>query len=128
MGPLACDDADPCTTDMCLAQGCVHLDALGFDSVTCVCQRQPLAECPSVPALITRRQNRSCKLFDHAASASSDRKAKARLRAGLRALHAAEMATLKASRKGKITGSCAAALGTQLRDAETRARNLLTSL
>ncbi len=113
---------------MCLAQGCVHLDALGFDSVTCVCQRQPVAECPSVPALITRRQTRSCKLFDHAASASNDRKAKARLRAGVRALRAAETATLKASRKGKITEGCAAALAAQLHDAEIRARNLLTSL
>jgi len=114
---------------MCLpAEGCVHLAALGFDSVTCVCERGPLPECQSVPPLIERRQARSCKLFAHAAGASDEVKAKKRLRAALRALRAAENATARAGKKGKITGGCAAALEAALGDAANRTRELLGSL
>jgi len=114
---------------MCLAtEGCVHLAALGFDSVTCVCQRGLVSECQSVPPLIERRRARSCTLFDHAASASSVRKAKRQLRAALRALRAAESATMRAGKNKKITARCVAALETALGDAASRARDLLGSL
>ena len=114
---------------MCVADaGCLHTPAAGFDSVTCVCQREEVVECPSVPALIEKRRARSCTLFDQGARASDVKKAKRRLRAALRALRVAENATVRAAKNKKITANCAVALEAAVGDAGSRARELLGSL
>jgi len=104
------------------------MPASGFDSITCVCHRDEVSECPSVPPLIEKRRARTCTLFAHAASASDVRKAKRRLRAALRVLRAAESAAVRAGKNKKITASCAAGLEAALGDAVSRARDLLGSL
>ena len=113
-----CDDGDPCTDDACVAGTCRSTPVGGEASVTCTCGRPRPATCAGVPPAVARRKARVCDVVAGGGSAK-------RLRASVRKLAAAMGVVTRLRRKGRLSPSCADALGVDLRDARDRAARLL---
>jgi hypothetical protein len=126
-GLSVCDDGDPCTVDACVAGvGCVSAPASGLASVTCTCRRvdPPACDGAGLPPSVVTRQRRVCGLFDGAAASADPTLARRRLRRAVRNLKDALASLSRARRKG-LSDGCARALDAGLRDAKSRAEELL---
>jgi hypothetical protein len=101
--------------------GCVSTPIDGFRAVTCACERTAPAACTGrpLPASVVRAHDRSCALiFD----ASTSRR---RLKKAVKGFKGAIAAVARSRKTGKISPSCADALGAELADAKKRSEHFL---
>jgi len=121
--PGTCDDGNPCTLDTCApGEGCRHdpvdLAALrasvesGFTVGACVGQ--------PVPALVTALLRQAHGQVERAAHTTSPVRARRLLGRALQRLRGSGRRASVAARRGRISASCAAGLGAQIRTAEDR--------
>jgi hypothetical protein len=101
--------------------GCVSTPVDGFGAVTCACERAIPDACLGrpLPASIVRGHDRSCALIG---DASASRR---RLKKAVKGFKGAVGAVARARKTGKISPSCADALGAELADAKDRAEEFL---
>jgi len=103
-----CDDADPCTTDVCDGATCRH-DALPrAEAVDCACQPIGETACTTMPRSVRRQHASACRLLD-GGSASARRVTRAQRRAE-NAWNRSEAAAAK----GKLSDGCRDAVRRQL--------------
>lgn len=103
-----CDDADPCTTDVCEGTSCRH-DALPrAQAVDCACEPLDETACTSMPRSVRRQHASACRLLD-GGSASARRVTRAQRRAE-NAWNRSE----NAAAKGKVSSTCRDAVRRQL--------------
>jgi hypothetical protein len=121
-GSAVCQTGNPCRVDQCVpGVGCVSTPVDGFGAVTCACDRAVPDACAgeSLPASIIRGHDHGCALV-YAGSAS-----RRRLKKALKGFKGALGAVARARKTGKVSPSCADALGSELADAKERTAQFL---
>jgi ELWxxDGT repeat protein len=106
-----CDDADPCTVDICEAGRCQHQLRSGLAGVRCrLRHRAPSLACEDqIPQRLQRRLERARRFVKRAADAGDQRNARRRGRQATRQLDAAGKLLAKSAQRG-MASACADAL------------------
>jgi ELWxxDGT repeat protein len=106
-----CDDADPCTVDLCDAGRCHHEIRPGLAGARCRLRHlAPSLACePAMPSGLERRLDRARRFVKRAADAGDQRKARRRIRRADRQLDAAAKMVARSAQQG-IGSACADAL------------------
>jgi cysteine-rich repeat protein len=128
---LDCDDRDACTIDRCDPTiGCVRDQRTGFESVTCVLDRDTIANgCgPAVPRPLQDSIARIRSLVDRAATADRTRKARKGLARAIAVTKRGVRVTAKYLRQDRVNMPCADAITGALNDLTTRATGLRKTL
>jgi len=125
--PNACDDADACSADSCIAGRCRHDPATGTESARCVCGRLPLAACVAdpLPTAASRQLTKACERLDRAASSTSPARTKHLVRQAIASEKQAGRIVRRLAARGRVSQACAGALGAFLDDALGRAKGVL---
>ena len=108
--PGACDDGDPCTTDVCAPDGCHHDLEAGLEGVVCQLDGilgSPACSAETLPPGVARGIDHLRGVLDASPRATTPR-ARARLhRQGERALRRLATAIRRAARRRRISAACA---------------------
>jgi hypothetical protein len=124
--PVACDDGDPCTDDVCVGGTQCRNDPLtGIDGVTCACSVPLSSLCPEqpLPASIEKLADKACTLFDDAASAPPKRQRR-KLLAGAQLLKKAIARAGRAMKTGALPANCGEVVVQRIGAARDHARQL----
>ncbi len=113
-----CDDADPCTVDICEAGRCQHQLRSGLAGVRCRLRHHaPSFACKDqIPQRLQRRLERARRFVKRAADADDQRKARRRIRRAERQLDAAGKLVARGTERG-MGSVCADALERVLAEA-----------
>ena len=128
---LDCNDRDACTIDRCdPTAGCVRDQRTGFESVTCVLDRDTIANgCgPAVPRALQDSIDRIRSLVGKAAATDRTRKARKGLARAIAVTKRGVRVTAKYLRQDRVNMPCADAITATLSDLATRATGLRKTL
>jgi hypothetical protein len=108
---VGCDDADPCTTDVCEGSSCRHDGLPRAQALDCACQAIGRTACTDTPGGVRRPHESACRLLasSNGGSTSPRRLTRARRRTEL-AWNRAE----RAAAKGRLSADCRDAVRRQL--------------